>query len=318
MKILITGGNGYLGSRLCQFLSLNGHQVTAVCHREKHYRKNWNSLIHQIIYADIKKIETIKQISSIKTDVLIHLVSLDQHNSEKDNKEAMDINVLPTWNLLEQCTANGLKKFIYFSTIHVYGHNQNGLVEETQSPTPINAYGLTHYLSEKICNYYMRKADTDCINIRLSNSYGSPVFSDANCWDLILNDITRSAFIEKKIVLKTDGSAIRDFIHFSDICNGINKILNVTEFNGKNTIHFSSSKSLTMLDVAILVQSIYFKRYNQEIPIYINGNELWVGSTSSKNNTNIISNALAKSFSINFNKKLEDGIEDLFNYLESE
>ena len=59
--------------------------------------------------------------------------------------------------------SKGLKKFIYFSTIHVYGKNQNGFVSENQTITPFNAYALTHALSEEICNYYNRKTETNVL-----------------------------------------------------------------------------------------------------------------------------------------------------------
>ena len=100
-------------------------------------------------------------------------------------------------------------------------------VIENQTVTPFNAYALTHALSEEICNYYNRKTETECINIRLSNSYGEPVFLDAKCWTLIVNDLTRSAFENKKIILKWDGSPIRDFIHYSDICNAIDSLVKI-------------------------------------------------------------------------------------------
>ena len=106
----------------------------------------------------------------------------------------------------------------------------------------------------------------------MSNSFGEPVFSDAKCWNLIVNELTRSAFLNKKIVLKGDGSPIRDFIHYSDICKTINSLIE-NKLNKENTFHLSSSKSRTMLDVAIEVRNVYCNIYGEEIPIYINSNE---------------------------------------------
>ncbi len=316
MKIVITGANGYIGARLSQFLSETGHKVTAVCYPDIPKQNGWTDLIHQTVIGDIRNPDTIEMISEINADAIIHLVSLDHFDSERDPNEVSAINVQPTWNLLERCTQKGLKKFIYFSTIHVYGKNINDFIKETHPPAPFNAYGLTHYLSEEICNLYKRKTETECVNIRLSNSYGEPVFYNANCWSLIINDLTRSAFINKKIILKSDGKAVRDFIHFSDICQGVNTILSKPVGLG-NTIHFSSSNSVSMLDVAIAVRSVYFNRYKEIIPIYIKGNEFWnEGKGIDKKTCQIISNERAKSFGISFKKSLKDGIEDLFIYLD--
>ena len=318
MKIVITGASGYIGSRLCLFLSENGHDITGVCSSKIPQQKGWTEKVKQFIVGDIRDEVIIEKISKLKADVIIHLVSLDHHDSEKKPSFVSEINVQPTWNLLDACTAKGLKKFIYFSTIHVYGKNQNGFVSENQYITPFNAYALTHALSEEICNYYNRKTETECINIRLSNSYGEPVFLDAKCWSLIINDLTRSAFENKKIILNGDGSPIRDFIHYSDICNAIDSLVK-NNIKNENTFHLSSSNSITMLDVAIRVKEVYFEIYGEEIPVFINKNERITEFTTNKNSTkvNSISNTLIGKYSIKINKELKDGIHDLFRYLQN-
>ena len=318
MKIVITGASGYIGSRLCLFLSEKGHHITAVCSSKIPQQKGWTEKVKQFIVGDIRDEGIIEKISNLKADVIIHLVSLDHHDSEKKPSFVSEINVQPTWNLLDACTAKELKKFIYFSTIHVYGKNQNGFVSEKQAITPFNAYALTHALSEEICNYYNRKTETECINIRLSNSYGEPVFLDAKCWSLIINDLTRSAFENKKIILNGDGSPIRDFIHYSDICNAIDSLVK-NNIKNANTFHLSSSNSITMLDVAIRVKEVYFEIYGEEIPVFINKNERVTEFITNKNSTkvNSISNTLIGNHSIKIDKNLKDGIHDLFTYLQN-
>ena len=318
MKIVITGASGYIGSRLCLFLSEKGHDITAVCSSKIPQQKGWTEKVKQFIVGDIRDEVIIENISKLKADVIIHLVSLDHHDSEKKPSFVSEINVQPTWNLLDACTAKGLKKFIYFSTIHVYGKNQNGFVFENQTITPFNAYALTHALSEEICNYYNRKTETECINIRLSNSYGEPVFLDAKCWSLIINDLTRSAFENKKIILNGDGSPIRDFIHYSDICNAIDSLVK-NNIKNENTFHLSSSNSITMLDVAIKVKEVFFEIYGEEIPVFINKNERVTEFITNKNSTkvNSISNTLIGKHSIKIDKNLKDGIHDLFTYLQN-
>ena len=318
MKIVITGASGYIGSRLCLFLSEKGHHITAVCSSKIPQQKGWTEKVKQFIVGDIRDEGIIEKISNLKADVIIHLVSLDHHDSEKKPSFVSEINVQPTWNLLDACTAKGLKKFIYFSTIHVYGKNQNGFVSENQAITPFNAYALTHALSEEICNYYDRKTETECINIRLSNSYGEPVFLDAKCWSLIINDLTRSAFENKKIILNGDGSPIRDFIHYSDICNAIDSLVN-NNIKNENTLHLSSSNSITMLDVAIKVKEVFFEIYGEEIPVFINKNVRVTEFITNKNSAkvNSISNTLIGKHSIKIDKNLKDGIHDLFKYLQN-
>ena len=202
MKVLITGANGYLGSRLSKYLSQNGFEVIAVCHSKNSYISEWDTIFNRVVIADLTDDKAINKVASIETDAVIHLVSLNHYDSEKEIKNTIDVNVLTTWMLLDAFSKRFLKKFIYFSTIHVYDNNYDGIITEESIPDPSNLYGLTHLLSENICNYYNNLGAIDCINIRLANSYGEPVLPNANCWDIFLNDICKTAYYKKKIILK--------------------------------------------------------------------------------------------------------------------
>ena len=158
-------------------------------------------------------------------DIIINLVSLDHHKSQLNPDLVSSINVLPTWNLLERFTKKKLNKFIYFSTTQVYGDLSSESITENKSMNPINYYGLTHSLSEIICNYFNSNSSTECINIRLSNGYGSPVLKNNNCWDLAINNFCKTAVENGKIIIKSDGTPMRDFIHLSDIEKAIEVII---------------------------------------------------------------------------------------------
>jgi UDP-glucose 4-epimerase len=175
MKIVITGGNGYLGARLCLYLSNKGHNVIPVCFPSIPKSKEWGHKMFTILKGDLRKDETITEIKNLNPDTIIHLVSLDHFDSEKAPGLVDEVNVLPTWKLLDACTKNGLEKFIYFSTIQVYGKLPISHINEKHPINTTNIYGLTHYLSENICDHFNRTSSTNVISIRLSNSYGDPV-----------------------------------------------------------------------------------------------------------------------------------------------
>ena len=216
MKIVITGGNGYIGARLSLYLASKGEQVIPVCFPSIPKDESWRSKMFAILKGDLRQDETISEIAELKPDVIIHLVSLDHFDSEKEPGFVNNINVLPTWRLLDTCTKNGLKKFIYFSTIQVYGKLPNSIIDEKHPVNIVNTYGLTHLLSEQICDHYNRKTETNVISIRLSNSYGDPIFDKNNCWWLAINDLCKNAFLNKEIRLLSDGTPQRDFIHGND------------------------------------------------------------------------------------------------------
>ena len=149
-KVLITGGCGYLGAKLSKHFAENGYGVTVFDSFDPSEHYQWTSLMEEIIVGDICDESTISKLAEKEYDAVIHLISLDHHKSEDNPILVSSINVMPTWNLLDKFTKKGLKKFIYFSTIQVYGKIANEIIAENRIPSPQNAYGLTHLLSKHL------------------------------------------------------------------------------------------------------------------------------------------------------------------------
>ena len=316
-KVLVTGSCGYLGARLCKYLAEKGYNITAFDSYEPSNYIEWISLMDEIIIGDIRDESAISRLAEKNFDIVIHLISLDHYKSESDPNFVSSINVMPTWNLLDKFTKNGLKKFIYFSTIHVYGNLPKEIITENQTPEPINAYGLTHLLSENICNYFNDKTETECINVRLSNSYGSPVFKENNCWWLVINDFCRTAFEKHKIKLLSDGSPQRDFIHGDDVVGAIDTLINYNN-NSNNIFHIASEQTLTILELAHLVKDVYFKRYNNKIDIYFPDNSISEYPEKFKELDKYTIN-IKRIKNLGFQQKtsLEAGIDEIFGFFSS-
>jgi UDP-glucose 4-epimerase len=317
MKVVITGGNGYIGARLSQYLADKGVQTIPVCFPSIPTNEEWKSKMYDVMFGDIRQFETIERIMGFNPDVLIHLVSLDHFESEKDPVFVNEINVLPTWRLLEASTKMGLKKFIYFSTIQVYGKLTDSIIYEDYPVNTVNTYGLTHFLCEQICDHYNRKTQTNVLTVRLSNSYGDPVFSENNCWWLVINDLCKSAYINKHIKLSSDGSPQRDFIHGNDVCQAIQKIIeNGSKNIGNNIFHISSGVTLTILEIAIIVKNVYQNRYKQNLPIIALNKMIMNDEVVPKTARYQINNSKIRSIGFAPMYDLQSGINDLFDYLE--
>jgi UDP-glucose 4-epimerase len=270
-----------------------------------------------IVEGDLRLDETINSISELKPDIIIHLVSLDHFDSEKEPKFVNDVNVLPTWRLLNNCNKMNLKKFIYFSTIHVYGKLGNDIINESHKIHTNNIYGLTHLLSENICNHYRGKTATDIITVRLSNSYGSPIFHDNNCWWLVINELCKEAFINKKILLKSDGSPQRDFIHGDDVCRAIVQILENRSKKYSNSIfHISSGETLTILEIAKKIKEVYCIRYSKDLQIITPNGIVSENEETLEADKYEISNRKIRQIGFSTSVSIQDGINDLFDYLE--
>ena len=317
--ILILGASGYLGARLSYLLANEGNNITAVCYPNIPNDKEWCSLMKEVIVRDISSEIVIEEITNQSYDIAIHLVSLNHQDSNKPPNFVNSINVIRVWNILERFSKKEtLRKFIYISTIQVYGRLLFKEITEEYIPAPQNAYGLTHLLAENICNYYNRETEINCINARLSNSYGSPFFQENNCWWLVVNDLCKTAFYKKRIQLLSDGSPQRDFIHSTDVFRAVTALVNTQEKNlENNTYHISSGKTLTILELAQIVKSVYRNRYNDILQVIIPNGLISVSEDKIiKVNKFIINNLKLKSLGFMPKTDLESGVTEIFAYLE--
>ena len=126
------------------------------------------------------------------------------------------------------------------------------------------------------------------------------------------------AYSQKTIQLHSDGSPQRDFIHSSDIYKAIEILVNTKEKNlHKNTFNISSGETLTILELAHVIKSIYKKRYNYEIQINLpNGNASKSPEKYIESKRYVVNNNKIKSLGFEPKTDLETGINEIFEYLE--
>ncbi len=312
-KILITGASGYLGAHLSQALARSGYRITAFC-RSMPNSEPWKNLMDNIVIGDIRDADLFSSSSMEKFDIILHLVSLDHHSSNAEPKLVMSVNLLPTWQLLERYKNKGLKKFINFSTIHVYGHLPFSIIKENFPVAPKTIYSMTHLISENICSYYNDNSDSDCLNVRLSNCYGTPVFQENKCWSLVINDLCKNVFNQNTIKLNSDGSPQRDFIHINDVISAIKILILEQKTDKLNTYNLATSKTKTIYEISNRIKLCYEKRYGRNINIVSsNGKKI---DPPNVNQRHIISNEKLKKIGFQPKISFDHGINQLFDYLE--
>jgi|TARA_B100000315_G_scaffold136259_1_gene125570 UDP-glucose 4-epimerase len=317
-RILITGATGYLGAHLVIKLKRD-NIVYGLCRKRPKDKSILGIPKRNIIVGDLSQTKTYTELSNYNFNIIIHLVSLDHKKSETTPKKVIDVNVLPTLQLLDYFSNNGLEKFINFTALQVLGQLNPIKITDTYEPNPQNKYGLTHLLSEKVVNYYNHTTDVNCINVRLASGYGSPVFVDNNCWWLVVMDFCRTAINNKIIKLLSDGSPQRDFIHITDICNAVGILVSSNPDNLKyDNYNLGYGKTYTILELAHKVSQIYRKRYNKECPVILgNGNISSNPSSISKDPK--FEYDIHRLFDIGFKPAVElnQGINEIFNYLDN-
>ncbi len=315
-KILVTGANGYVGAHICLILQEKGFEVIAFC---RSLPQNVDNVFKNIpiIQGDLTDKNVLEKLENLDIEALVHTVSLDHHFSEKlPLEQVSETNVLATWRLAEWALEKNISKFIYLSTVQVLGKLPLEKIPENFEAMPQNRYGLTHLLCENILNGLNQKNKTNFVSLRLSNGYGSPIFTENNCWDLVINDLCRMAFKENRIVLQSDGSPLRDFIHVQDIAHTVRHLIEIekTDFS---VYQISSEETLSILELAFEVKYIFEKRYKKNISVFHSTNILVENINFVPSKYTILSKSL-KNTGFGLKIGLEEGIRQIFEYLEKQ
>ena len=145
MKFLITGGMGFIGSYLVDYLLKQGNEITILDNFSNSNKKSMKKIENnnlKIIEGDIRKINDV--LNSIKNqEIVIHLAAkISVEESIKNPKETFDVNVSGTKNIINACEKSNIKKLIVASSAAVYGENLSNIkLKETSKTNPISPYG---------------------------------------------------------------------------------------------------------------------------------------------------------------------------------
>ena len=218
IKILVTGGFGYLGGRLGQFLSNSGHEV-CLGSREIKSSPEWLPKA-ETIQTDWQDDRSLSKACD-GVDLVIHAAGMNAKDCINNPKLALEFNGAITAKFIEIAKLSKVKKFIYLSTAHVYSSPLIGVISEKTEPANDHPYAVSNISGENAVIEASKDNEINILIARLSNAFGAPAHKDVNCWDLLVNDLCKQAVRRKKIVLNTDGKQVRDFITLNNFCRAI-------------------------------------------------------------------------------------------------
>jgi UDP-glucose 4-epimerase len=252
MKILITGGFGFLGGRIAQYLADSGHYISLGT-RKACAPPPWllRSSVVSIDWNDINGM-----ISACRShDVVIHAAGINAQDCLNDPKSALEFNGGATERLVCCAKIAGVKNFIYLSTAHVYSSPLQGEIDENTKPQNSHPYATSHLLGEK---YVLNENKMNGVVLRLSNVFGQPVDWNVNCWSLLVNDLCKQAVEKGMLALHSSGLQERDFIPMSRICEEIKGLIDGFDRLIENTevkiINMGSGRSQTVIAMTNLIQ----------------------------------------------------------------
>jgi len=231
MRILVTGGCGYVGSVLIPRLLEKGHKILSI---DNQFFGNF--LPKDKNLKNIKmNVGDIKEVHLKKIDTIIHLASISNDPAALINpKITWETNVLYTLKLLKLCKKQRIKKFIFASSGSVYGVSKKRKVDEKSKLLPISDYNKTKMVGEKLVQSYQKYFDT--VILRPGTVCG---LSKSLRLDLAVNSMVFSA-LKGKIIKVNGGNQIRPHVHIDDMINAYLFFLNKKKSSGIYNIGFEN------------------------------------------------------------------------------
>jgi len=256
LKILVTGGAGFIGRHLVQALVDDG-QVIIFDNLSNSSEELLRSISGEFSFVkgDITNFEQISSVVS-GVDLVIHLAAMISVNDSITHPEKTKrINVGGTENLLRACVENNVKNFIAASSAAVYGDLQTPEIslDEKSKTNSISPYGKSKLEMENLIKQFSIDSDLNSIILRLFNSYGKGQSSE---YAGVISKFAENIRNHEPLVIFGDGLQTRDFVSVVDIVNSIK--LAVKKISGKRgaIYNIASGKSITIHELAKLMLSV--------------------------------------------------------------
>ncbi len=250
MRIVVTGGAGFIGSHLCLYLMKKNHHVTVIDNLYSGYLENLNSETSNIkptfINMDVRdpKIEAVLK----DADVVFHFAGMNSLSACQNNPaETSSVNTAGTTNILECARRCNIKRIIFSSSSAVYENEKSFPSTEDMQINPILLYGLSKKHAEEVCKSYQQLYDMDIVILRFFNVYGPHMdFRRPN--PPFVSYIMACLLKHKTPVLHSDGNQARDMIYIDDVLSLCETAL--THKNAKNeTFNVGSGKAHSIKDI---------------------------------------------------------------------
>ena len=217
MKILITGGAGFIGSHIADRLIAKGAAVTVIDNLSTGFESNINASA-KFIRADITDFKNIEKIFiDERPDIIYHLAAqIDVRKSVSDPMFDAQTNIMGTLNLINLSAAHKIKKFIFSSTGGaIYGDTDIRPTPESHPEWPLSPYGIAKLTADKFLNYYNEISGFKYVSLRYGNVYGprQNPHGEAGVVAIFLNKMLKN----EQPVINGDGEQTRDYVYVEDV-----------------------------------------------------------------------------------------------------
>lgn len=216
MKVLVTGGAGFIGSHLVDRLVQEGHEVIIVDNLSTGKRRNINKGA-KFYKLDIQSWRLERVFRNERPSVVMHLAAqMDVRKSVEDPMFDAQVNILGTLNVLQQTVKHGVRKVVFSSSGGaIYGEQDLFPAPEAHPTRPMSPYGLSKLCGEQYLSYFQRVSGLQIVSLRYANVYGPRQDPEGEAGVVAI-------FIQKMLnneqaVINGNGRQTRDFVYVDDV-----------------------------------------------------------------------------------------------------
>ncbi len=214
MKLVITGGAGFIGSHIAEFLVKKGYSITIVDNLDGGNIDNFKSIKNKVEFCNLDILNYDALLDVMRdAEYVFHEASLTSvKNSFLQEKKYFDVNVNGTENVLKAAQKFG-SKVVFASSASVYGDLKIIPIKENSIRKPLNPYGITKMKAEDLISKYVQKG-ISVIVLRYFNVYGprqNPTYAG------VITKFLANVKNKKPMMIHGDGLQVRDFVHVEDI-----------------------------------------------------------------------------------------------------
>lgn len=298
MKIIVTGGAGFIGSHLVDKLIEKDHQVLILDDLSTGKKENINEKA-EFIEIDINDKKVSNIIKEYKPEAIYHLVAQKSVGASFDDPRFdAKLNIIGALNIVQEAIKNEVKKFIFISSAAAYGDVKEIPTPENVEMIPLSPYGLTKLTLEKYL-YILAEDKLEYTIFRPSNVYGprQDPQGEAGVIAIFINNIINNIIIN----INGDGEQTRDYIYVKDVVNGLVKALD----NKGGIYNICTNKETSVNDLVNSLKEISKKE------VEVNYKE---GVKGEVRRSCLSFDKIKKEFNFEIEHDIKEGLELTYNY----
>jgi len=313
MKILVTGGAGFIGSNLCEALLNDGHYVRCLDNFATGKMENIQTLLDgfpeqfQLITGDIRKMEDCQRAVE-GVEYVFHEAALGSvPRSINDPVTTNEVNIGGFLNMLVAARDAGVKRFIYAASSSTYGDSASLPKVEEVIGKPLSPYAITKYVNELYADVFARTYGTECIGLRYFNVFGRK--QDPNgAYAAVIPLFVKKLMAHEPVTINGDGEYSRDFTYIDNVIKM--NLLAMTTDNPQavNQVYNTAFGERTTLNM--LVQ--YLKEFLTEFDNTINDVDVLYGPNRAGDIPHSLASIDKAKLLLGYNPKfsMKDGLRD--------